>query len=188
MHGLHSSYALLAPRCIAQWPLERAPVSVFFLTGLCVQVLCLAAESVGPVATGELTRLSLLVMPSTLCSEAATVSANGVVQVRTDCPATDLFSVVRALGPAAAEQLIHQERSEADLSELGRRVERALRLRSLTWDSLLSTTQATSGCQLLVDHANVLRQYLEGSSVRLACRNEMAAGRKAIDIAWDTPI
>lgn len=148
----------------------------------------MAAEGLGPVGRGELSRLSLLAMPAVYCPEAATVCANGVVQARTDCSAAELFSVVRADGPAVANQLAAQEKAEIDLLDLMRHTERLLRLRYLTRDDMLGLEQARSGCHLLLKHATFLRQFLEGSSVRIASRNEMSLGRKVIDIAWDTQI
>lgn len=150
-----------------------------------MQDCAVGAEELGAAGQHARRRLSLLAVAPADAEHPVEVLGGGVVRVRTDCGAAELGRALREHGPAAAAEVAAQEAQAQELRELGRHVELRLRLRTLAWDATLEHEEVKEGCQRLLRHRDFLAQYLEGSAVRVAERNEVVPGSAVIDVAWD---
>lgn len=139
------------------------------------------AHSAGPEFRG----LSVCALPATDVGEPWLCAASGVASVSVTESPRAVRSLLRASGPAVAANLQRQKVAEAGLRDLGKRVELRLRLRQLMRSPELSADQFRRGCFRLLEHEKVLRNYVEGSILRLNDRNVIRPGQQVIKVAWD---
>jgi hypothetical protein len=111
--------------------------------------------------------------------------ATGVIKARVNESIPALYEYAAYHGPLMMRQLSSAADDEAELSELGRRVEKALRLRRLLRDDLLTQDEFKSGCYRLLRHRDTLKDHVEGTSVRVSSQNGILSGSTVVDIAFN---
>lgn len=150
-----------------------------------MQDLTLAAVAHGPIDGGKLHALSLCVCPASELEEMEVSMATGVVKARVNQPIDALYEYYAYHGPLMMQQLRVSAEAESDLTALGHRVEKALRLRRLYRDSLLSSEEYKSGCYRLLRYRDALTEYVEGTTLRLGQQNGILPGSTVVDVAFD---
>lgn len=150
-----------------------------------MQALAEEAEARGAIAGGRIYGLSLAVYPVTELDDLEVVMSTGVIKTRISDSAAALYEYAAYHGPLMMRHLQTAADQESELSELGRRVEKVLRLRRLLRDDLLTQEDFKSGCYRLLRHADALKEYVEGTSVRVSMQNGILSGSTVVDIAYN---
>ncbi|KAG1671622.1 hypothetical protein FOA52_006853 [Chlamydomonas sp. UWO 241] len=107
----------------------------------------------------------------------------GVLHIVDDMGAADVYALVERLGEAAlAAARVAASHSDGEAERL-LRVRRALRLRRLSKDPVLSTRHFIDACKRLLERRDDLAHVVEGSSLRIAFANRLSPDGTCIDVA-----
>jgi hypothetical protein len=87
---------------------------------------------------------------------------------------------------AAANILSKRQQLQQELAELTASVRNRLQLRRLYKDDIVSAADYKAACRRLLQHReHLLRCNIEGLSMRVSDKNQVAPDGSLVDIAWD---
>lgn len=109
---------------------------------------------------------------------------SGKIPISVEDPGHVVLDMLRRSGPTAALHAEIERKQQEDIEGMKRKVERALRLRSLHAHPDLASYKVRAGCLRLLDRSQQLGPILEGLPIRLAEVNYYRPGLPYIDISW----